>query len=67
MLRNVLFDATIDGGTVYLPFDLEQVVRVGFDDMVPLNLRHARASSTWLDLKILAQTPKAMIAGNGAC
>src|ERR1019366_5528758 len=25
-LRNVLSDATIDGGTVYLPFDLEQVV-----------------------------------------
>ena len=26
MLRNVLFDASIDGGTVYLPFDLQQVV-----------------------------------------
>jgi lipopolysaccharide/colanic/teichoic acid biosynthesis glycosyltransferase len=41
--------------------------RVGFDDMVRLDLRYARTSSTWLDLKILVQTPKAVIAGNGAC
>jgi len=41
--------------------------RVGFDDMVRLDLRYARSCSTWLDLKILAQTPKAVIAGDGAC
>ncbi len=41
--------------------------RVGFDDMVRLDLRYARHSSPWLDLKILVQTPRAVIAGNGAC
>jgi len=41
--------------------------RVGFDDMVRLDLRYARNCSPWLDLKILIQTPKAVIAGNGAC
>jgi lipopolysaccharide/colanic/teichoic acid biosynthesis glycosyltransferase len=41
--------------------------RVGFDDMVRLDLRYARNCSPWLDLKILLQTPKAVIAGDGAC
>ena len=41
--------------------------RVGFDEMVRLDLHYARNCSPWLDLKILAQTPKAVIAGNGAC
>jgi len=41
--------------------------RVGFDDMVRLDLRYAKNCSPWLDLKILVQTPKAVIAGNGAC
>lgn len=41
--------------------------RVGFDDMVRLDLRYARDCSPWLDLKILLQTPKAVISGNGAC
>ena len=41
--------------------------RVSFDDMVRLDLRYARQSSPWLDLKILLQTPKAVIAGDGAC
>ena len=41
--------------------------RVGFDDMVRLDLRYARDCSPWLDLKILMQTPRAVIAGNGAC
>jgi lipopolysaccharide/colanic/teichoic acid biosynthesis glycosyltransferase len=41
--------------------------RVGFDDMVRLDLQYARLSSPWLDLKILLQTPKAVIAGDGAC
>jgi len=41
--------------------------RVEFDDMVRLDLRYARACSPWLDLKILLQTPKAVIGGSGAC
>jgi len=41
--------------------------RVGFDEMVRLDLRYARDCSAWLDLKILAQTPKAVVAGEGAC
>jgi lipopolysaccharide/colanic/teichoic acid biosynthesis glycosyltransferase len=41
--------------------------RVGFDDMVRLDLRYARNCSPLLDLKILLQTPKAVIAGDGAC
>jgi lipopolysaccharide/colanic/teichoic acid biosynthesis glycosyltransferase len=40
--------------------------RVGFDDMVRLDLRYARNCSPWLDLKILLQTPRAVIDGNGA-
>jgi len=40
--------------------------RVGFDDMVRLDLRYARHCSPWLDLKILLQTPRAVIEGNGA-
>lgn len=41
--------------------------RIGFDDMVRLDLRYARDCSPWLDLKILLQTPRAVIGGNGAC
>lgn len=41
--------------------------RVGFDEMVRLDLRYARTCSPWLDMKILLQTPKAVIAGDGAC
>ena len=41
--------------------------RVGFDEMVRLDLRYARSCSPWLDLKILMRTPRAVIAGNGAC
>jgi lipopolysaccharide/colanic/teichoic acid biosynthesis glycosyltransferase len=41
--------------------------RVGFDDMVRLDLLYARNCSPLLDLKILLQTPKAVIAGSGAC
>jgi lipopolysaccharide/colanic/teichoic acid biosynthesis glycosyltransferase len=41
--------------------------RVGFDEMVRQDLRYARQSSPWLDVKILLQTPKAVIAGDGAC
>jgi len=41
--------------------------RVGFDDMVRLDLRYAQNCSPWLDLKILLQTPRAVFGGNGAC
>ena len=40
--------------------------RVSFDDMVRLDLLYAKTWSPWLDLKILLQTPKAVIAGDGA-
>jgi len=41
--------------------------RVEFDEMVRLDLRYARECSPLLDLKILLQTPKAVIGGDGAC
>jgi len=41
--------------------------RVEFDDMVRLDLRYARDCSPMLDLKILLQTPKAVMGGDGAC
>ena len=37
--------------------------RTRFDDMVRLDLKYARTWSVWLDLKILAQTPGAVISG----
>jgi len=41
--------------------------RVTFDEMVRLDIHYARTWSLWLDLKILAQTPNAVITGSGAC
>jgi lipopolysaccharide/colanic/teichoic acid biosynthesis glycosyltransferase len=40
--------------------------QVKFDDMVRMDLRYAIAWSPWLDLKILALTPLAVIRGTGA-
>ena len=40
--------------------------RVTFDEMVRLDLRYARSWSVWLDIKILLQTPRAVISGAGA-
>jgi len=40
--------------------------RTCFDDMVRLDLHYTRESSFWLDLKILLQTPRAVLAGDGA-
>lgn len=37
--------------------------RLGFDDMVRLDLRYAKMWSPWLDLAILLRTPKAMLEG----
>ncbi len=41
--------------------------RVKFDEMVRMDLQYARSWSLWLDLKILLQTPRAVVSGNGAC
>jgi lipopolysaccharide/colanic/teichoic acid biosynthesis glycosyltransferase len=41
--------------------------RVKFDEMVRLDIRYARTWSLWLDIKILLQTPRAVISGDGAC
>jgi lipopolysaccharide/colanic/teichoic acid biosynthesis glycosyltransferase len=40
--------------------------RVGFDDMVRLDLRYARTWSVWLDFMILLATPRAVLSGKGA-
>jgi lipopolysaccharide/colanic/teichoic acid biosynthesis glycosyltransferase len=40
--------------------------RVGFDEMVRLDVRYAMRRSFWLDLKILLLTPRAVILGDGA-
>lgn len=40
--------------------------RVGFDDMVRLDLQYIASWSMWLDLRILWKTPKAVISGKGA-
>jgi lipopolysaccharide/colanic/teichoic acid biosynthesis glycosyltransferase len=41
--------------------------RTTFDEMVRLDLRYAKSSSLWTDIKILLATPKAVISGKGAC
>jgi exopolysaccharide biosynthesis polyprenyl glycosylphosphotransferase len=41
--------------------------RMKFEEMVRLDLQYAKSWSIWLDLKILLQTPRAVIEGNGAC
>jgi lipopolysaccharide/colanic/teichoic acid biosynthesis glycosyltransferase len=41
--------------------------RTTFDEMVRLDLRYARNSSVWTDIKILLATPRAVISGKDAC
>jgi lipopolysaccharide/colanic/teichoic acid biosynthesis glycosyltransferase len=41
--------------------------RTTFDEMVRLDIRYARTRSLWMDLGILLATPRAVIAGRGAC
>jgi lipopolysaccharide/colanic/teichoic acid biosynthesis glycosyltransferase len=41
--------------------------RTTFDEMVRMDLRYANIRSIWVDLKILMQTPAAMLSGRGAC
>lgn len=40
--------------------------RVKFDDMVRMDLRYAKSWSIWLDIKILLQTPYAVVSAKGA-
>jgi exopolysaccharide biosynthesis polyprenyl glycosylphosphotransferase len=40
--------------------------RTSFDEMVRLDLKYARSWSLWLDIKILLETPRAILTGNGA-
>lgn len=40
--------------------------RTTFDEMVRLDLRYAKTWSLWLDVKILLQTPRAVLFGEGA-
>lgn len=40
--------------------------RTRFDEMVRLDLKYARIWSIWLDVKILLQTPAAVVTGEGA-
>jgi lipopolysaccharide/colanic/teichoic acid biosynthesis glycosyltransferase len=40
--------------------------RLNFNDMVRLDLKYAKQWSIWLDVKILLQTPKAVLMGEGA-
>jgi len=40
--------------------------RTRFDEMVRLDLKYARVWSIWLDVKILLQTPGAVLTGEGA-
>jgi lipopolysaccharide/colanic/teichoic acid biosynthesis glycosyltransferase len=40
--------------------------RVTFDEMVRLDLRYAKTWSPWMDIKILARTPAAVVLGAGA-
>jgi lipopolysaccharide/colanic/teichoic acid biosynthesis glycosyltransferase len=40
--------------------------RVTFDEMVRLDLQYAKSWSLWLDVKILFETPRAVLVGEGA-
>ncbi len=41
--------------------------RTTFEEMVRIDLRYAGSRSFWMDLKILLQTPAAVVSGRGAC
>jgi len=40
--------------------------RTSFDEMVRLDLKYAKSWSLWLDIKILLETPRAIVSGDGA-
>lgn len=48
------------------PWQVHGRSKVNFDEMVRMDLRYAQNWSVWLDLKILLQTPRAVIGGGGA-
>jgi lipopolysaccharide/colanic/teichoic acid biosynthesis glycosyltransferase len=41
--------------------------RTTFDEMVRLDLQYVRSRSLWMDIKLLAATPRAVVSGKGAC
>jgi lipopolysaccharide/colanic/teichoic acid biosynthesis glycosyltransferase len=40
--------------------------KVKFDDMVRMDLKYASSWTVWMDIKILLQTPRAVVMGSGA-
>lgn len=48
------------------PWQVSGRSRVRFDDMVRLDLQYARDWSFWVDVRILLQTPRAVVLGDGA-
>ncbi|WP_433968435.1 sugar transferase [Tunturiibacter gelidiferens] len=48
-------------------WQIEGRSRTTFDEMVRMDIRYANIWSLWLDVKIVMQTPAAMLSGRGAC
>jgi lipopolysaccharide/colanic/teichoic acid biosynthesis glycosyltransferase len=48
-------------------WQIEGRSRATFDEMVRMDIRYANIWSLWLDVKIVMQTPAAMLSGRGAC
>lgn len=48
------------------PWQVKGRSRTTFDEMVRMDLRYARSTSVWTDLKILLATPAAVLSGKGA-
>jgi lipopolysaccharide/colanic/teichoic acid biosynthesis glycosyltransferase len=48
-------------------WQIEGRSRTTFDEMVRMDIRYANVRSLWLDVKIVLQTPAAMLSGRGAC
>lgn len=48
------------------PWQVKGRSRVKFNEMVRMDLEYAREWSIWLDIKILLQTPRAIVFGDGA-
>jgi exopolysaccharide biosynthesis polyprenyl glycosylphosphotransferase len=48
------------------PWQVKGRSRTTFDEMVRLDLEYSKTWTIWMDVKILLQTPRAVIAGDGA-
>jgi lipopolysaccharide/colanic/teichoic acid biosynthesis glycosyltransferase len=48
-------------------WQIEGRSRTTFDEMVRMDIRYANIRSLWMDVKIVMQTPGAMLSGRGAC